>query len=186
MSSITRLPKDTIVDATFIDAPSSTKNKEGKRDPEMHSVKKGSDWHFGMKARIGIDAGTGIVHSLVTTPANVHDLNMARFLLTGKEKVVWADAGYQGIEERDLGTPDVRFCIAMRKSKRKLLARDCPRESAEKLKSTVRARMRHAFLDFKRWFSYDKIRYRGLYKNTQRLLLAGLSNLLRAEKLLAA
>ena len=151
-----------------------------------HACKQGNDWHFGMKAHVGTDSSSGIIHSLVTTPANVHDLNMAKFLLTGREKVVWGDAGYRGIEERGLDAPDVQFCIAMRKGKRKLLAKDCPREIAEKAKSMVRARVEHPFFDFKRWFGYSKVRYRGLYRNTQRLLLAGLSNLLKTEKLLAA
>ena len=100
------LSKGAIVDATIIDAPASTRNKAGKRDPEMHSTKKGGDWRFGMKAHSGIDAATGVVRSLVATPANEHDLNMARYLLTGKEDMVWGDAGYQGMEKREPGVEE--------------------------------------------------------------------------------
>ena len=91
-----KLREGTIVDATIIEAPSSTKNRAGERDPEMHQTKKGNQWHFGTKAHIGVDAGTGIVHSMSATGANVHDVTEAHKLLHGGETVVWGDAGYQG------------------------------------------------------------------------------------------
>ena len=96
-----RLREGTIVDATIIEAPSSTKNRAGERDPEMHQTKKGNQWHFGMKAHIGVDSETGIVHSLSTTPANAHDVTEAHNLLHGGESTVWGDAGYQGVHKRD-------------------------------------------------------------------------------------
>jgi IS5 family transposase len=90
----------TIVDATLISAPSSTKNKEGKRDPEMHQTKKGNQWYYGMKVHIGVDKHSGLIHSVVTTAANVHDLTPAADLLHGEEEVIYSDAGYQGIAKR--------------------------------------------------------------------------------------
>ena len=102
-----RLREGTIVDASLIEAPSSTKNRAGGRDPEMRQTKKGNEWHFGMKVHIGADAETGVVHSVTTTPANVHDVTEAHRLLHGGEKRVWCDAGYQGVgkrvENRELG-----------------------------------------------------------------------------------
>lgn len=95
------LREGTIVDATIISAPSSIKNQDGERDPEMHQTKKGNQWYFGMKAHIGVDASSGIVHSVVTTKANVHDVTQAHDLLHGKERVVYADSGCRGIEKRE-------------------------------------------------------------------------------------
>ena len=96
-----RLREGTIVDATIIEAPSSTKNRAGERDPEMHQTRKGNQWHFGMKAHIGVDADTGIVHSMSATAANAHDVTQAPSLLHGGETVVWGDAGYQGVHKRE-------------------------------------------------------------------------------------
>ena len=110
-----RLSKGTIVDATIIEAPSSTKNATGTRDPEMHQTKKGNNWHFGMKAHIGVDAETGLVHSLETTSANVHDLNAVEELLTGEESTIFADAGYRGAERRTQAK--ATWHIAMRPGK---------------------------------------------------------------------
>ncbi len=95
------MTQGTLVDATIIEAPSSTKNKEQQRDPEMHQTKKGNQWHFGMKAHIGVDAKSGLTHSLVTTAANEHDLNQLGNLLHGEEQLVSADAGYQGAPQRE-------------------------------------------------------------------------------------
>ena len=95
-----RLREGTIVDASIIEAPSSTKNRAGKRDPEMRQTKKGNEWHFGMKVHIGADAETGVVHSVRATPANVHDVTEAHRLLHGGENRVWGDAGYQGVDKR--------------------------------------------------------------------------------------
>ena len=96
-----RLREGNIVDASIIEAPSSTKNRSGERDPDMHQTKKGNKWHFGMKLHIGVDADTGLVHSVSTTPANAHDVTEAHNLLHGGERVVWCDAGYQGVQKRE-------------------------------------------------------------------------------------
>ncbi|HEC2613149.1 IS5-like element ISKpn26 family transposase, partial [Klebsiella pneumoniae] len=109
------MTQGTLVDATIIEAPSSTKNKEQQRDPEMHQTKKGNQWHFGMKAHIGVDAKSGLTHSLVTTAANEHDLNQLGNLLHGEEQFVSADAGYQGAPQREeLAEVDVDWLIAER------------------------------------------------------------------------
>ena len=178
------LKEGTIVDATIIRAPSSTKNREGKRDPEMHQTRKGKQYHFGMKAHIGVDAETGVVHSLVTTPANVHDVTQAGELLHGEERRVWGDAGYTGVGKREENRSlDVEWLVAMRAGKRRLLERGGLEEWFEKSKASVRAKVEHPFLDVKRIFGYEKVRYRGLAKNHERLaMLLGLSNLMRMRK----
>lgn len=171
----------TVIDATIIAAPSSTKNREKKRDPEMHQTRKGKQWHFGMKAHIGADAETGMVHSLAATAANVHDLNAAGNLLTGAEKEVWGDSGYLGIGKR-FPRSKIKWNIAMRYGQRKKLAKDSPELQWEKEKASVRAKVEHPFRDVKGRFGYGKVRYRGLYKNAQRLyMLFGFSNLIRSE-----
>ena len=178
-----KLREGTIVDATIIEAPSSTKNRAGERDPEMHQTKKGNQWHFGMKAHIGVDWATGIVHSMTTTGANVHDITEAHNLLHGRETVVWGDAGYQGVGKREETQGlEVEWQVAMRPGKRRKLDPDSAAALAEKAKASVRAKVEHPFLRLKRLFGYGKVRYRGLMKNTQRLaLLFGLGNLLTAE-----
>ena len=122
-----RLREGTIVDASIIEAPSSTKNRSRERDPEMHQTKKGNQWHFGMKAHIGVDADTGIVHSLSTTAANAHDVTEAHNLLHGGETQVWCDAGYQGVHKREenLGS-EVEWQVAMRPGKRRRLDPESP------------------------------------------------------------
>ena len=180
------LKEGTIVDATIIQAPSSTKNREGKRDPEMRQTRKGKQYYFGMKAHIGVDAETGVVHSLVTTGANVHDVTQAGELLHGEERRVWGDAGYIGVGKRkeNLGL-SVDWLIALKPGKRRLLERGGLEEWFEKTKASVRAKVEHPFLDVKRIFGYAQVRYRGLAKNHERLAtLLGLSNLLRLRKLL--
>lgn len=181
------LKEGTIVDATLIAAPPSTKNREGKRDPEMHQSKKGNQWHFGMKAHIGVDAATGLVHSLVTTAANVHDLTQAHALLHGEESTVFADAGYVGAQKREENqdTP-VEWQIAMRPGKRKALP-DTPEgkllDQLEFLKAKVRAKVEHPFHVVKNRFHHRKTRYRGLAKNTAQMFsLFGLANLLLAKR----
>ena len=123
-----RLREGTIVDASIIEAPSSTKNRAGDRDPAMRQTKKGNEWHFGMKVHIGADAETGVVHSVTTTPANVHDVTEAHRLLHGREKRVWGDAGYQGVdkraENRELG---VDWQVAMRPGRRRQLGKGAVR-----------------------------------------------------------
>ena len=178
-----RLREGTIVDASIVEAPSSTKNRAGARDPEMHQTKKGNQWHFGMKAHIGVDSETGIVHSLSTTAANAHDVTEAHNLLHGGETQVWCDAGYQGVHKRDenLGR-EVEWQVAMHPGKRRKLDPGSEEALAERCKASVRAKVEHPFLKMKRVFGYAKVRYRGLAKNTERLaLLIGLGNLLTAE-----
>ncbi|MGY8776163.1 MAG: IS5 family transposase [Spongiibacter sp.] len=175
----------TIVDATIIAAPSSTKNQDGERDPEMHQTKKGNEWHFGMKMHIGVDDQDGLIHSIETTAANVHDLTAADQLLHGEEQRVWGDAGYTGIHKRDaFKDRDVDWRIALRPGTRSNLA-DQLQEMLEGIKASVRAKVEHPFRTIKQQFGYTKVRYRGLAKNTNRLyVLSAFTNLLRAEKYL--
>lgn len=182
------LREGTIVDATIIEAPSSTKNREKKRDPEMHQTKKGGQWHFGMKMHIGVDEMLGVIHSVETTAANHHDITATDKLLHGDEQRVFGDSGYRGVEKRtEHKDRRVDWNIAMMPSKR----RDLPKESSclniETLKASIRAKVEHPFLVIKRQFGYGKVRYRGLHKNAQRLsVLAGFCNLLKTEKYLLA
>jgi len=182
----------TAVDATLIAAPTSTKNKDKARDPEMHSSKKGNQWYFGMKAHIGVDADSGLVHTVRGTAGHVHDINEGNSLLHGQEQVVFADAGYQGIQKRADAKPQVKWHIAMRPGKRKALdkghAADAMLDEAEKFKAGVRAKVEHPFRVVKRQFGHVKVRYRGLKKNTQQLMtLFALSNLSMARsKLMGA
>ena len=182
------LKTGTLVDATLIAAPSSTKNKDAERDPEMHQAKKGNQWHFGMKAHIGVDAESGLVHAVIGTAANVHDVTQAAALLHGEEEVVFADAGYRGIDKREEAKDlDVTWHIAMRPGKRRELdpknKRDRLLEKAEKLKASVRAKVEHPFRVVKQQFGYAKARYRGLAKNTARLtMLFAMSNLWMVRK----
>jgi len=177
------LKTGTVVDATIIAAPSSTKNKDGERDPEMHQTKKGNQWHFGMKAHIGVDADSGLVHSVICTAANVNDVTQAAGLLHGAETHAWGDAGYQGVDKREeLQGGKALWHVAMRPGKRKAL--DPERElhqlleKVERLKASVRARVEHPFRVVKQQFGYAKVRYRGLTKNTARLtMLFAMSNL---------
>ena len=178
-----KLREGTIVDATIIEAPASTKNRNRERDPEMHQTKKGNQWHFGMKAHIGVDSETGIVHSLSATAANVHDVTEAPNLLHGGETVVWGDAGYQGVSKREENKDlKVEWRVAMRPGKRRQLEPGSEEARWEKEKASVRAKVEHPFLRLKRVFGYSRVRYRGLAKNTERLaMLFGLGNLLTAE-----
>ena len=179
------LKTGTVVDATLIAAPTSTKNSTGERDPEMHQTKKGNQWHFGMKAHIGVDADSGLVHSVIGTAANVNDVTQGHGLLHGKESVVFADAGYQGADKRPEAT-GVAWHVAMRPGKRRALADGgwgALLEQAEKLKASVRAKVEHPFRVIKRQFGHLKVRYRGLAKNTAQLVtLFALSNLWMVRK----
>ena len=179
-----RLKTGTIVDASILTAASSTKNRTGERDPEMHQTKKGNQWYFGMKAHIGVDAESGLAHSLVTTPANTSDVATAHALLHGGEERVWGDAGYQGVGKREENRDAaVDWEVAMKAGKRRQLDKSGPEEAAEKRKASVRAKVEHPFLYVKRHFGYAKVRYRGLAKNTQRIaVLLGFSNLLIAGR----
>ena len=177
------LKEGTMVDATLIAAPSSTKNKGGERDLEMHQVKKGNQWHFGMKAHIGADADSGLVHTVVGTAANVNDVTQAHALLHGEETDVFADAGYVGVAKRE-ETKGIRaqWHVAMRPGKRRLLDTATPLgrvlDQLERTKAKIRAKVEHPFRVIKRQFGHVKVRYRGLMKNTQQLFtLFALSNL---------
>jgi transposase, IS5 family len=186
------LKKGTLVDATLIAAPSSTKNKTSERDPEMHQTKKGNQWHFGMKAHIGVDAESGLVHSVIGTAANISDITQTAGLLHGQETDVFADAGYQGIHKREeVKNLDVTWHVAMKPGKRRALnpKRKSHRlmEKAEQLKASVRARVEHPFRVIKQQFGYAKVRYRGLAKNTARLtMLFAMSNLWMVRKAIHA
>jgi IS5 family transposase len=140
------LKTGTVVDATLISAPSSTKNKTGKRDPAMHQTKKGNQWHFGMKCHIGVDADSSLVHSVIGTAANVNDVTRCHGLLHGEEQVVFADAGYKGAKKREEASANVDWHIAMRPGKRKQQKHTlwgALTEQAEKLKASVRAKVEH-------------------------------------------
>jgi len=179
------LKEGTIVDATIIHAPSSTKNKAGKRDEEMSSTRKGNQSYFGMKMHIGTDDAAGFIHSVETTPANKHDITAADKLLHGEEQRVWGDAGYVGIDKREEHQDrDVEWLIACRPGKLKALAKQSDERMTEKIKAQVRAKVEHPFLTIKRKFDYGKVRYKGIAKNRERLcLLAGFYNLIRMHQL---
>jgi IS5 family transposase len=181
------LKAGTVVDATLIAAPSSTKNQSGERDPEMHQSKKGAQWYFGMKAHIGVDAESGLVHTVRGTSGNVNDVVEANSLLHGQESDVFADAGYQGAGKRPDAKPEANWHIAMRPGKCRAL--DKTRRShqlideLEHLKASVRAKVEHPFRVIKRQFGHVKVRYRGLKKNTAQLVtLFALSNLWMVRK----
>lgn len=166
----------TIVDATIIDAPSSTKNTQKKRDPEMHSAKKGNQWRFGMKCHVGVDAGTGYVHTIKVTPANVHDVTVASELIRKDDEVVYGDSAYLGIQKRPevvhdehLSSIDYRTNLRPSKfSKVSSNAIDWTRW-IEQQKSSVRCKVEHIFRIIKCHFGYRKARYRGLKKNENQL-----------------
>jgi len=175
-----------IVDATIIAAPSSTKNQAGRRDPEMHQTKKGNQWYFGMKAHTGVDVGTGYAHSVTATAANVHDLDEAANLVRPDDQVVYADAGYQGAagrseiaEDHDLSTVEWRIAAG----KAKLAAMTVWDRQIESRKASVRAKVEHPFLIVKRDFGFAKTRYRGIVKNLNHLhmLFASANWLMRAR-----
>ncbi|ANF23814.1 IS5 family transposase [Stutzerimonas stutzeri] len=186
------LRQGTIVDATLIHAPSSTKNKEGKRDPEMHQTKKGNQYYFGMKAHIGVDDESGLVHSVVGTAANVADVTQVDKLLHGVENVVCADAGYTGVEKRsEHAGREVIWQVAARRSTYRKLGKNSPlykaKRKIEKAKAQVRAKVEHPFRVIKRQFGYVKTRFRGLAKNTAQLVtLFALSNLWMVRRHLLA
>jgi transposase, IS5 family len=165
------LKAGSVVDATLISAPSSTKNDSGTRDPEMHQRKKGNQWYFGMKAHIGVDAESGLVHTVIGTAAHVHDINLAQALLHGQESNVYADAGYQGIEKR-CASASARWHVAMKPGRRRQLdlrdRLDAIYDQIERLKAGIRAKVEHPFRILKRQFGYTKTRYRGLMKTPPR------------------
>ncbi len=167
----------------MIAAPPSTKNKDKTRDPDMHSSKKGNQWCFGMKAHIGADADSGLVHTVRCTSGHVSDISEANTLLHGQESVAFGDAGYQGFQKRPDARPDVTWHVAMRPGQRRALDKennkaDALADQAEKLKASIRAKVEHPFRVIKRQFGFARVRYRGLKKNTAQLVtLFALSNL---------
>ena len=184
------LRSGTVVDATLISAPSSTKNASGERDPEMHQSKKGQQWFFGMKAHIGVDADSCLVHTVRGTSGHVNDVVEANSLLHGQETDVFADAGYQGAHKRPDAKDDVQWHVAMRPGLRKLLDRADPMDAltdqVERIKASIRAKVEHPFRVIKRQFGHVKVRYRGLAKNTAQLqTLFALANLWMVRKRLS-
>lgn len=172
----------TIVDATIINASSSTKNGEGERDPEMHQTKNGNQWYFGMKVHIGVDEHSGLVHHAHCTAANVGDVTQLQYLLHGREEEVYGDSGYTGAENRaELQDIKAAFLIAEKPSKLRAIRNKRGQKQArrwEHFKASIRAKVEHPFRVVKRQFGYIKVRYRGLAKNTaQMLTLFALSNL---------
>lgn len=188
------LRQGTIVDATLLHAPSSIKNKGGKRDPEMHQTKKGNQYYFGAKAHIGADEESGLVHSVVVTAANVADVTQVDQLLHGEENVVCADAGYTGVEKRpEHEGRAVIWQIAARRStykkhgKRSALYKALRKIEKAKAQAQARAKVEHPFRVIKRQFGYTKVRFRGLAKNAaQMVTLFALSNLWMARRHLLA
>ena len=181
----------TIVDATLIAASPSTKNKVKARDPEMHQSKKGNNWYFGMKAHIGVDSKSGLVHTVVGTAGNVSDVSQTGALLHGKERMVFGDAGYQGADKRpETKHVKAQWLIAMKRGKRKALPKDAMGkvlDRFEKLKASIRAKVEHPFHVVKNLFGHRKTRYRGLAKNEAQLFsLFGFTNLVLAHKRLIA
>ena len=187
------LREGTIVDATIIAAPPSTKNARKERDPQMPQTKKGHPWDFGMKAHVGVDAHSGLVHTVAGTAAHEADVKVAHRLLHGEEQHVFADAGYTGVEKREeivARAAAVQWHVAAKRSQLKAMAEGPIKElvvQLEKLKASVRARVEHPFHIIKNLFKHRKTRYRGLAKNTAQLhTLFALANLVIARRSLLA
>ena len=179
------LKRGSIVDATIIAAPSSTKNAQGERDPEMHQTKKGNQWFFGMKAHIGVDADSGLVHTVTTTAANEADVEQVADLLHGREEQVWGDSGYRGAPSR-VDREDLQWNIAARPSDIAKLPEGRAKtrvQKKERRKASVRAKVEHPFRVIKCQFGLVKVRFRGLAKNTAHVVtLFALSNLWMMRK----
>ncbi len=181
-----QISRGTIVDATIISAPSSTKNRTKERDPEMHQTKKGNQWYFGMKAHIGVDSRTKLIHSVAATAANVHDSQVLPELLHGQETRVWGDAAYSG--QRDViqqHVPGAKSFVQTKAHRHRPLSET--ERARNRTKSKVRAKVEHVFLVMKQIFGWAKVRYRGLAKNTNWLFVTcGLTNLFLARRRLLA
>lgn len=186
------MSQGTLIDATLIAAPSSTKNKTRTRDPDMHQVKKGNQWHFGMKAHIGVDDQSGLVHTVVSTAAHESDISQTVALMHGEETRMGADAGYVGVLKRDevqqklQGMPHaVRWHIAKRRTPIREMVEGWQKDLAlahEKLKARLRAKVEHPFHVIKNIFKHKKTRYKGLPKNAAQInVLFALSNLYMAR-----
>jgi IS5 family transposase len=179
-----KVASGTIVDATIINAPSSTKNQSGERDPEMKQTKKGNQWYFGMKAHIGVDSKTKLIHSVVATPANVHDSQALAHLLHGAETRVWGDSAYVGQTQviRRVA-PHARDFTQAKASRHKALS--AVERAKNRNKSKVRAKGEHPFLVIKRLFGFVKVCYRGIAKNANRLFVTcALANLFMVRRTL--
>ena len=185
------LKKGTIVDSTIIAAPSSTKKKEKQRNPEAKSVKKENDWHFGYKAHIGVDKDSGLVHTVVGTLANVHEVTQTENLLTGEEETVNGDAGYTGADKRETAIvrnkqgKKIKFQINRRPSQLNKLSRSgkYAAKKREHQKSSVRAKVEHVFAVLKRKLGFKKTRYRGLQKQIAKFnFMFALANLILADR----
>jgi IS5 family transposase len=185
------LKKGTIVDSTIIAAPSSTKNREKKRDPEACQTKKGNTWHFGYKAHIGVDKESGLVHHVETTAANVHDVTVVPKLLSGEEESVHGDSGYLGAEKREDAITrnkkgkKIRYKINRRPSQSKQKSARCQGQirRREREKSSVRAKVEHVFWVVKGLFAYRKTRYKGRRKQAAKLhMVFALANLYLADR----
>ena len=180
----------TIIDATIINAPSSTKNSEKKRDPEMHQTQKGNEWKFGMKCHIGVDAGSGLVHTITATSANVHDITEAHKLIRKDDEVVYGDSGFQGIEKREEIKNDEHLASIEYRINRR--PKSLPKVSDNAVnweryidyrKSAVRCRVEHAFKIIKDTFNFRKVRYKGIAKNLNKLnVLFACANLLMVKR----
>lgn len=185
------LKKGTIVDSTFIEAPSSTKNKKKERDPEAHSSKKGSTWHFGYKAHIGVDRESGLVHHVKTTAANEHDVTAVSDLMHGEEETLNGDSGYIGAQKRpeaitrNKNGKKIKYVICRKPSSIKKLSKSGQYKAKKKehQKSSVRCKVEHVFAVVKRLFGYWKTRYRGLRKQTAKnYIMFALANLYLADR----
>lgn len=186
------LKRGTIVDSTLIAAPSSTKNKEKKRDPDAHSTKKGNQWYFGYKAHIGVDKDSGLVHTVEATSANVHDVTMTSQLLHGEENEVYGDSAYCGADKREdaiirnKNGRKVRYKINRKPSQIKKLTLSGQRaaKKTEHKKSSIRAKVEHVFAVVKRQLKFRRTRYRGLKKQTAKInIMFALANLILADRI---
>ncbi len=181
-----KVNRGTIVDASIINAPTSTKNKDKQRDPDMHQTRKGNQWYFGMKTHIGVDSKSKLIHSIVVTPANCHDSQVLEDLLHGEETRVWGDSAYAGQTEMiKQCSPEAKdFTNKKGNRHKKLTERD---RQINRQKSKVRARVEHVFGVMKRQFGFNKVRYRGLEKNGHAVFTkCALVNLVLAKKKLLA
>ena len=185
------LKKGTIVDSTFIEAPSSTKNKEKKRDPEAHSAKKGNTWHFGYKMHIGVDRDSGLVHHVKTTSANEHDVTATSELMHGEEETLNGDSGYIGADKRPEAIrknkqgKKIKYIINRKQSSINKLSKSgqYAAKKRENEKSSVRCKVEHVFAVVKRLFGYRKTRYRGLRKQMLKsYIMFALANLYLADR----
>lgn len=181
------MKEGTLVDATIFEAPPSTKNVERSWDPEMYQAKKGNDWHIGVKAHVGVDADSGLVHSAVTTAANESDVSQAYVLLHGHEREAFGDAGYTGVDKREeMKGKTVRWHVTLKGGKIKAMSEGALKDlvtAAERAKAQIRARVEHPFHVVKNLFGHCKVRYKGLLKNSAQLFRRfALANLAMARK----